>query len=341
MTKRKIANKSMVVTEAMWQSCNEFNRNMIDEYLETAAHLSDKSFDQYRSALRIYACWVKKNCQNKPVTEVKSRDYLRYQNWLSGNGLSDSTVKLKRTAVSNLNNYIMVYYEEEFPTFRNFINKQIKIPTTGFVHNKEPLNPDEYLNLCNELEKRKDFLKLSYLKFTYSSACRREESRQLLKEVVNYEPIVKQVKVRDSEGAETMVEITKYKTNEVRCKGESKKGNVRRLEFDEEAMDAIKKWLEVRGEDDCPYVFTTKYRGKINQACATTFNAWCSGLFTEIVGRRVHPHILRESRATNLVVHSGRSLEAARKLLGHASSDTTKIYVIREDEDDADEAFID
>jgi integrase len=80
--------------------------------------------------------------------------------------------------------------------------------------------------------------------------------------------------------------------------------------------------------------------GKINQVSPTTFNQWCSTLFTEIVKRRVHPHLFRESRATNLVVHSGKDLEVARRLLGHESSDTTKIYVIREDTDDADEAFI-
>jgi hypothetical protein len=34
-------------------------------------------------------------------------------------------------------------------------------------------------------------------------------------------------------------------------------------------------------------------------------------------------------------------METARKLLGHLSQETTKIYVIREDTDDADEAFID
>ena len=47
----------------------------------------------------------------------------------------------------------MVYYEEEFPTFRNYINKQIKVPKTGCVHDKVPLTPDEYIMLCNELEK--------------------------------------------------------------------------------------------------------------------------------------------------------------------------------------------
>ena len=163
----------------------------------------------------------------------------------------------------------------------------------------------------------------------------------LLKEVVNYEPIIKKVKMKDSKGNEVEVEVKKYKTHDIRCKGRGKVGKVRKLEFNEEAMEVLKKWLEVRGEDDCPYMFVAKYGGKINQVSPNTFNQWCSGLFTEIVGRRVHPHLFRESRATKLVVHSGKDLEVARRLLGHESSDTTKIYVIREDTDDADEAFID
>lgn len=337
----KIADKLMEVTEEKWLSCNEFNRNLINEYLESSSHLSIKSQKQYRSALRIYAYWIKKHCGNKKNIDIKSRDYLRYQNWLLDNGLSESAIKLKRSAISNLNNYIMVYYEEEFPTFRNYINSSIKVPVTGFVHKKEPLNPDEYIILCDELEKREEWQKLAYLKFTYISGCRREESRQLLKEVVEYEPIVKTIKIKDEDGNEVEAEVRKYKTNDIRCKGRGRVGKVRKLEFSEEAMDALKKWLEIRGEDDCPYMFVTTYAKKLDQVSDSTFNHWCSGLFAKIVGRRVHPHILRESRATNLVVHSGKDIETARKLLGHASTDTTKIYVIREDEDDADEAFID
>lgn len=337
----KIANKIAEITDEMWFLCNEFNRNMINEYLENATHLSPKSRDQYKSALRIFAYWVKKNCNNKNVTEIKSRDYLRYQNWLANNGLSESAIKLKRSAVSNLNNYIMVYYEDEYPTFRNYINKSIKVPTTGFIHKKEPLNPDEYRILCDELERRQEWQKLAYVKFTYATGCRREEARLLLKEVINYEPIIKTVKVKDDNGNETDIEIKKYKTHDIRCKGRGKLGKIRKLEFNEESMEAIKKWLEIRGDDDCPYVFISNYDGKVNQISAQTFNYWCSTLFTEIIGRRVHPHLFRESRATNLVVHSGRTMETARKLLGHESQETTKIYVIREDTDDADEAFID
>lgn len=56
----KIADKSIEVTEEMWLQCNEFNRNIINEFLDSSAHLSPKSYIQYKSALRIYAYWINK-----------------------------------------------------------------------------------------------------------------------------------------------------------------------------------------------------------------------------------------------------------------------------------------
>lgn len=132
-----------------------------------------------------------------------------------------------------------------------------------------------------------------------------------------------------------------YKTHEIRCKGRSSVGKVRHLQFGQDVMDTLKKWLEIRGEDDCPYMFVIKQKnGETHQVGEGTFNDWCIGEISEIVGRRCTPHNFRRSRATNLVCHDHRSLETAQKLLGHESSETTQIYVIREDSDDADEAFI-
>ena len=72
----------------------------------------------------------------------------------------------------------------------------------------------------------------------------------------------------------------------------------------------------------------------------SAFNDWCINEFSEIVGRRTTPHNFRRSRATNLVCYDHRALETAQKLLGHESSETTQMYVIREDTEDADEAFV-
>ena len=337
----KTAKHSDEVTDEMWNEVNPFNRDMVQEFLENQTHLSKKSLVQYESGLRIYFYWVKENLNNKQCVEIKKKEYLKYQNYLTRRGLSESAIKFKKSCVSAFNNYIMFMYEDEYPTFRNYVTSEMKVVSTGYVHEKQPLTPDEYIKLCKALEEKEDYQKLAYVMFSYSTGCRRAEARQLLKEVIDYKPQRKTVKVMDENGEEIEKESVAYKTHDIRCKGRSVVGKVRKLQFGEDVMAAIKKWLEVRGDDDCPYVFITHSKDGVHQVSENTFNQWCTNTFSKIIGRRIHPHLFRESRATNLVVFEGKSIETAQKLLGHESSETTsKHYVIRDDEDDAFDAFV-
>lgn len=184
--------------------------------------------------------------------------------------------------------------------------------------------------LISELEKQERWQMIAYIQFSYDSGCRRAEARQLLKEVINYE-YVKDQKTGENKNY--------YLTHNIRTKGRGRIGKVRKLVFSDIAMNAIKKWLAVRGEDDCPYVFVSKINGKWEQVSLYTFNNWCSDIFSKIMGRRVHPHQLRSSRATNAVAVEGKPIEAVQSLLGHASSETTKIYVVKENDDEIDDLF--
>ncbi|MCC2211142.1 MULTISPECIES: tyrosine-type recombinase/integrase [Hominilimicola] len=337
----KPANRSEEITDEEWLTVNEFNRDMVEDYLNNQVHLSPKSLIAYRSALRIFFVWVKNNLHDKNCTEIRKKEFLRYLNWLAVRGFSESGIKFKKSSVSAFNKFIENFYEDDYPQFRNYVTSEMQIPKTGRVYTKEPLTPEEIEHLCKVLEEREEWQKLAYVKFTYSTGCRRAESRQLLKEVVNYTPKRKMVTIIDENGKEQEVESVSYKTHEIRCKGRSSVGKVRHLQFGQDVMDTLKKWLEIRGEDDCPYMFVIKQKnGETHQVGEGTFNDWCIGEISEIVGRRCTPHNFRRSRATNLVCHDHRSLETAQKLLGHESSETTQIYVIREDSDDADEAFI-
>lgn len=337
-----IAKKSDDVTPEMWQQVNKFNRDLVQEFLESKIELSDQSKIQYESNLHIFFWWVHETLGDKNCFEIKKKEFIKYLNWLTNRGLSESAIKLKKAVVSSLCNYMMEYYEDEYPMFRSFVTSSMKVVQTGFVHEKQPLTPQEYEDLCHKLEELEKWQMLAWVRFSYSTGCRRAESRQLLKEVVNYSPIIKEIEVNDEDGNKVKTKSVSYKTHNIRCKGCSQVGKVRKLQFSEDAMDALKKWLEVRGDDDCPYMFVVKeHDGTVHQVSETTFNDWCSGLLTKLVGRRLHPHLFRSSRASNLVVEEGRSVETAQKLLGHESSETTiKHYVIREDTDDADEAFI-
>lgn len=322
MTERHIE-KITEVTEQEWLECNQFNRDITEEFLQQG-HLSPQTLKQYESALKIFFRWVKNNCQNKSLYELKPRDALKYQNYLINRDLSSSAVKFKRSAVSSLCGFIELYYSDEYPLFRNIYNKKIPNPAISFIHEKRPLTPEEYENLIAELKKREEWQMIAYVEFTYSSGCRKAESRQLLKECITYD----KVKGKNY-----------YLTHNIRTKGKGREGLVRKLQFSEKAMEAIKRWLLVRGEDDCPYVFITKHNGKIKQVSNTTFNYWCTEIFSKIVGRRVHPHQFREQRATDICITEGKDIKSAQKLLGHKSSSTTEIYVIRDTDDDIDDCF--
>lgn len=343
MTMGQVAKHSDEITDEMWQQVNEFNRNMVQEFLEYKIELSDQSKIQYSSALRIFFWWVHETLKDKDCIDIKKKEFVRYLNWLTNRGLSESAIKMKKSIVSSFCNYIVEYYEDEYPTFRSFVTSSMKVVKTGFVHEKHPLTPEEMEDLYKKLEELEKWQILAYVKFSYSSAARRAETRQLLKEIADYEPIVKEIKYIDEDGKEQTGTSRFYTTHILRAKGPSKEGKRRRLKFDQEAMDAIKKWLEVRGNDDCPYLFVTKDKdGNAKQVSETTFNDWCSGLLTKLVGRRVMSHIWRESKATNLVVYEHKSPKVAQKLLGHESVETTESsYIIRSDlTDESDEAFI-
>lgn len=322
-----------------WEKCNEYNRGVLDEFLINSPQLSDATKDVYRSNLMIWFNWVRQNLNNKPQYEIKSIEYMRYQNWLISMGHSSSDISNKRAAVSTLNNYIALYYSDVYPTFHNFIVKGMPKPEKSFVNEKNPPTKEEFFNIVDEMKKREDWQKVAYLLFTFDTGCRRAESIQLLKEVVNYSPVVKDKIVVNDDGEKVVKTVKYYQTNSIRCKGRGKTGKVRQLVFTEETMQAIKKWLEVRGEDDCPYVFVSRQHGEIKQLSTSALNKWATTVFSPILGRRFTPHGIRRSRATSSIVEDKKSLGAVQQLLGHESSSTTEIYVIKNDTSDLEELF--
>lgn len=329
------------ITQEEWEQCNEFNKNILEEFLMNSYHLSPKSKAAYRSNLMIWFNFIRTNLGNKPQTEIRPIEYMKFQSWLVSLGHSSADISNKKSAVSSLCNYIETYYLDMYPNFRSCIVKGMSKPEAKLVREKIPPTKEEMDMLISEMENREDWQKVAYLRYTFDTGCRRGESIQLLKEVVDYEPVIKEKEMTDENGELQTVTVKYYRSNKTRCKGRGETGKVRRLIFSQETMDAIKKWLEVRGEDDCPYVFVARHKDGYRQISDATINKWATNTFTPILGRRFHPHILREARATIGVVEEGKSIESMQKLLGHNSSDTTKIYICVEDDDeDIDELFI-
>ena len=93
--------KMLEILDEQWASVNEKNRKIVEEFLRESIQLSTESIKQYSSALKIFFYWIKENAENKMFYDIKPRDYLLYQNFLSRQGLSSSAIRMKRSAMSS------------------------------------------------------------------------------------------------------------------------------------------------------------------------------------------------------------------------------------------------
>jgi site-specific recombinase XerD len=323
---RDKADRLPEITLEQWQSVNEFNRKLVDEFLMESTQLSPNTLSQYRSGLQIFFNWVRETLgEDKKIYELKKKDFLRFQNMLVRRGMSSSGIKFKRSAVSSLNRYLINFYEEDsdFLTFRNFV-EGVPNPTLNKTYDKIPLSQGEFDLVVNTLEENNQWQIIAALQFLYFSGCRRSELTQIKKSVVDNKYV---------EGADY------YITHKVRTKGKGVEGEQRGLLYGDKAREAIVKWLEIRGEDDCEYIFVSKYSGNVTQISVSTINYWFKDIISDIVGRRINPHLVRATRSTD-ILKSGKDIKKSQKLLGHKDSSTTeKFYDLREDQEDLSDIF--
>lgn len=316
------------VTEEEYEKCNEWNRMILEEFL-MQPHFSPDTRKQYTSAGRIFLRFVYDRFQNKPIYTLRPRNGMLYQSWLNSIGLSSSAIRLRRSLVSSLCNYIELYYGddneiEELKSFRNIFPKGVTHVPHSFKNEKEPLTLDEWNHLIKTLDEREEYQMKLYALLSFESGGRRSEIIQVRKECADYEPV---------EGT------NRYATHMLRGKGKGETGKQFRLLFGEDTMKAMREWLEIRESDDCEALFVRKYSdGRTEPLSRETFNDWCSRVFSEILGKNFTPHDFRRSRAT-LLSEQGVPIERIQKLLQHNSSETTSIYILTEDDEDMDDLF--
>ena len=324
---RDRAGKLPVVTEEMYKKCNYETREIVEEFFAAKSQLSKDTRVQYRSALNQFVYWLYENAMDKPLYKVKKRDFVRFMSYLVNRGMSSSGLKFKKSAVSSLCKYIednIVDDDDmiEFSKFRNFTTSFTDIPK-NHVYEKVAISEEEYRKLLDVLIDDENYAAACWVACAFNTGARRGGIVQFKTECV-----------RDGipEGKSYVL------TNKVREKGRGADGKVVQYMLNEEAIKYIQLWLDKRGYEH-EYIFTTKYGGEIKQMSREWAANLCSDTLSDILGRRINPHLFKASAVTNLL-EKGKDIKLVSKYIAQHNdvSTTMSFYDLRED-DGLDEIF--
>ena len=105
-----------------------------------------------------------------------------------------------------------------------------------------------------------------------------------------------------------------------------------------EALRYMQLWVDNRGYDH-EYIFTTNYGG-IDVMSPSWANNFCTDVLSDIIGRRINPHIFKASAITFLL-DNGVDINLVSKYVAqHESVETTsQFYDLRDFEDEKNEIF--
>jgi integrase len=324
---RDIADKLPAVDDETWKLVNEDYRSLVEEYISVQAH-SPKTKMQYKSGLRQFGFYIYKNMNNKPLHEISKRDFLRYISYLRDTRkMSSSGIAMKKACVSSLCNYIenvVADDDKNYKTFRNF-TRGLPAITKNQVFNKVKISKEDFDLMMQVLLDDKNYLGAAWVAFAFNVGARRAEIPQFKTEIVNY-PF--------SEGQNYIM------SHIVRLKGRGEDGKLEPYMVNEEAIKYINLWLEKRGYEH-EHIFTAKYQGTINAVSDSWANEFCKVTLSNILGRRINPHIFKSSCITYLLEVKKIPIELVSKFVAHHENIATTIahYDLRDFAEEKNKIF--
>lgn len=323
---RERADKLPSVTDEMFESCNPHNVMLVKQYLESSNILSKQTLKQYRSGLYQFTYWLKENATDKPFYKVKKFDFKRYMSYLISRGMSSSALKFKKSSVSAFcSKFIEVFIVEdmeEYATFRNFTSDVVDIPK-NITYEKIPITQEEYNLLISTLTDDENWLGVAWVATYWRTGCRRAEGLQFKTEILNYD-----------HGDKNYI-----LSHKVRGKGSGLDGKSDEYMIPLDAIEHIKKWIDVRGYES-EYIFTSNKGGTITKLTEEWCDRFCHDVLSDILGRRINVHLFKGSCVTHLL-DSGVDMKLVSKYVAQHNdiSTTSQFYDLRDDSSEKDKIF--
>lgn len=326
MAKKK---RNSFYNDETYKKVNDENILILEDYvLEMKSNgRSEKTIYQYSADIKMFFCYMYDHMKNKSILELKKRDFRRFFLALQENGASAARINRVQCSLRNMLEFV-VNDDDEYEDYEINAMKGIKGLQKEEVREIIFLTNDQIEMMIDHLVSKEKYQMALYLAFSYESAARRNEVAQVMKDGF----------------------VEGNRTNEVI----GKRNKRFQLLYFDKSRELAKLYLDQRGEDNIPELWTVGSGENIRPAKYETLYNWTLSLrktLEKLTGEYIefNPHSYRHSALENyengshyVLGELGRDkleLNVLKALANHESIETTMLYLKNKDEQLLNDTF--
>lgn len=316
-----------IITEEKRKQFNEDNVRLLEEFIVYLQSLgrSEGTIKGYENDISmVWAYNLDKN-RNKFFVDWTKKDVMFFQNYcINVLKLSGARYRRLRSSLSSLSNYIELILDEEYPNFRNIINK-LEAPSKQPVREKSVFEDEQIQELLDSLVEQEQYQRACLLALAWGSGARKSE---LLRFKVDYF------------NEENIIYGSLYKTPEkIKTKGRDGGKMLNKYTLKAKFKPYFDLWMKQREElgIDSEWLFVYKKNGEYVQMGVPQAN-YIAELFSKHLNADFYFHSLRHNWTTALV-KAGLPASVIKSIGGWSSTDMVDLYTDIEVDDTLGDYF--
>lgn len=302
-----------ITSPELLRQVNPQNKQLLDDFLDYlhSVQRSETTIAGYNNDIQIAWVWCLQNNNNKFFVDWTKRNVVAYQNWLLNNNENSSArIRRLKAALSSLSNYVEGVLDDEFPNFRNIINK-VESPVNRLVREKTVWEDKELEDLLKKLVDREDYEKACYLALAMYSGRRKSELCRF--------------KVTDFTDERLVCGGALYKSAPIKTKGRGGGKVIPCYTLAKKFKPYLDCWMEYRKKSGIESEWLFPNKNNPNEYVSiSTINSW-SNTFSRISGRSAYIHSLRHYFTTSLA-KAGIPDSVIQSIVAWESSDMVHLY---------------
>lgn len=299
-----------ITSPELLSQVNPENIRLMNDFLEylRSVQRSETTIAAYKNDLEIAWVWCLQNNNNAFFVNWTKRNIVAYQGWLlNNNENSPARIRRLKASLSSISNYIENVLDDEYPGFRNIINK-VESPANRMVRQKTVWEDSELEDLLRKLTEKKKYAKACFVALGMFSGRRKAELARF--------------KVSDFDDSHLVCDGALYKSDPILTKGNK---YLECYTLAKKFKPYFDNWMAYRKENgiESPWLFPDTDNPD-EHVQISMFNSWANSL-SRITGRDFYTHSLRHYFVSALS-RAGIPDNVVVQIIGWSSAEMFNVY---------------